>query len=125
MEKTPDFIPAVNNLAFLLAEKGGTEKEMDEALSLALRAAGRFPDEAQIVDTLGWVYYRRGEIENAYAQFESLLEKGVDDPIFNYHLGMVLHKQGRKTQARERLQKALERPTTYVDRREVERILEE
>jgi tetratricopeptide (TPR) repeat protein len=125
MEKAPDFIPAVNNLAFLIAEGGGTEKEMDEALKLALKAVERLPDQPQIVDTLGWVYYRRGEIEKAYGQFERLLEKGADDPVFHYHLGMVLYKQGRKVKARECLQKALEKPSRHVDKKAIEEMLKE
>jgi len=125
VEEKPGFILAVNNLAFLIAEEGGTGKEMDEALELALKATNRFPDEPHIVDTLGWVYYRRGEYEKAYGQFQKLLEKGVDNPIFNYHLGMVLYKQGRKAQAKDRLQKALEKPSAYVDEKAVEEVLKE
>lgn len=121
----PDFILAVNNLAFLVAEQGGSDKEMDEALKMAQKAVDRFPDEPNIVDTLGWIYYRRGEYEKAYGQFQKLLEKEVDNPVLNYHLGMVLYKQGRRVEAREYLEKALKRPARYVDREKIEEVLRE
>ena len=46
---------ALNNLAYALAMA-----DPDEASKLAQRAAELAPDNATVQDTLGWVYYRKG-----------------------------------------------------------------
>jgi tetratricopeptide (TPR) repeat protein len=125
VEKEPNFMPALNNLAFLIAEKGGSKKELKEALQLALRAVRHAPDSPNVKDTLGWVYYKMGEYERAYGQLQKLLDKGVVSPVFNYHLGMVLYKQGRSVEAREYLEKALEKAVRYVDRDKIREVLKE
>ena len=92
---------------------------------MAQKAVERFPNDPNIADTLGWIYYQRGEYERAYGQFQKLLDQKADNPIFNYHLGMVLYKQGRRQEAREYLEKALETPAMYVDREKIEVVLNE
>ena len=49
-------VPA-NNLAWLMAEGG---ENLDMALQLAQAAKAALPDRAEINDTLGWIYYRKG-----------------------------------------------------------------
>ena len=96
---------------------------MDEALELALKAAERRRDESQIIDTPGRVYFQRGEYDKAYGQFQKILDNGADNPIFNYHLGMVLYKPGRTVEARKLLEKALEKPAQYVDTEKTQEVL--
>lgn len=64
-------VEACNNLAWNLAEQA---IKLDEALTLATRAAELAPTNAGILDTLGWVYYQRGELDHA----ETWLKKAVD-----------------------------------------------
>ena len=56
LEINPDYIPAVNNLAFLYADQ---DKNLNTALDLARQAKERFGKVPAIMDTLGWVYYRK------------------------------------------------------------------
>jgi tetratricopeptide (TPR) repeat protein len=51
---------ALNNLAYYLAQQNP-----DEALPLAQQAAEIAPDNAAIQDTLGFVFYRKGDYGNA------------------------------------------------------------
>ena len=48
----------VNSLAWILAQQGN---DLDLAAKLAKRAARRLPGRAAAQDTLGWVYYLRGD----------------------------------------------------------------
>jgi tetratricopeptide (TPR) repeat protein len=125
IEKEPDFIPAVNNLAFLIAEKGKSKKELKEALELALKAVQHYPNDLNFNDTLGWVYFRMGEYEKANGPFQRLLDKEGDSPVFHYHLGMLFYKQGRGAKAREMLKKALAKPSKYVDTGVIKEVLKE
>ena len=60
------------------------------------------------MDTLGWVYYRLGELDKAVP----LLEKAVDGagqvPVLRYHLGMAYMANGQNVLAREQLEKVAE-----------------
>jgi predicted Zn-dependent protease len=48
---------AKNNLAFLIADRGG---DLDRALILAQEAKAGMPGDAATADTLGWVLLKRG-----------------------------------------------------------------
>lgn len=62
---------AANNLAWIYAEQGNN---LDRALELATRARDQAPDNAGVVDTLGYVYLKRRE----YTQAISALERARD-----------------------------------------------
>ena len=99
-----DFAPAANNLAFLLAEHGGS---IDEALGLAQIAKEKMPKNPSTLDTLGWIYYKKGLYRSAIVELEQSHEKIQINPIILYHLGMAYVKNGQKKEAKAALEKAL------------------
>src|SRR5262249_11129361 len=58
---------AANNLAWLLAESG---KNLDEAFGLAQVARDRLPQNLDVIDTMGWVYYKMGTYRPALDLFK-------------------------------------------------------
>ncbi|MBZ5595902.1 MAG: tetratricopeptide repeat protein [Acidobacteriia bacterium] len=100
----PDSWATMNNLAFLLAETGG---DLDEALSLAQRAAQKFPSQSSFSDTIGYVYLKKGMRDSAVRTFSGLVQKYPNNPTFHYHLGMALLETGDKAAARTELGAAL------------------
>jgi tetratricopeptide (TPR) repeat protein len=99
------FAPAANNLAWNIAEHGGN---LDVALRWAQTARENDPYNATVVDTLGWVMYRRG----AFALAITLLEQssnqfGNKNPSVLYHLGMAYYGAGKRQEAHKTLTKAL------------------
>jgi len=108
IELFPTHTGALNNLAWELAE-GGTD--LDEALELARRSVRLSPD-ANALDTLGWVHFRRAEFQQAQAAFESSLQKR-DDPIVHYHLGLVLQERGDTSAARQQFELALSAKSAF------------
>lgn len=125
LEKQPDSWVAANNLAYRLIEDTPDPEKLNEALTLAEKAVKIRPDKAIALDTLGWVHYRRGELEKAAVRLEQALEKSPDNPIINYHAAMVLHKSGRNGEAREKINKALISNEEFPDRPEAEKLQEE
>jgi tetratricopeptide (TPR) repeat protein len=121
----PNFWGAYNNLAFLLAEFGGTEADYRRALDFARKAQRLQPERLSIADTVGWVYYKMGNIEQALAVFSDLLARAPEDPVLNYHAGIVLFKAGRKEEAQEKLQAALAENKPFFGRDEAEKTLAE
>ena len=101
----PDHPVALNNLAYIKAEKG---VDLEEALGMARRAQQKNPNSPDIQDTLGWIYIRKNLSEDAVRVFQDLVVKEPKNPIFHYHYGMALQEKGDKPSAKRELQKALD-----------------
>jgi Flp pilus assembly protein TadD len=100
----PNFAPAANNLAYILAEHGGN---IDVALNLAQKAKEQVPDDPHISDTLGWIYYKKNVPGRAVAYLKEAVEKVPDQPVVRYHLGMAYYKNGNRDLAKKELNEAL------------------
>ncbi|MFO7754297.1 MAG: tetratricopeptide repeat protein, partial [Desulfobacteraceae bacterium] len=100
----PFHAPASNNLAFILAEK---ETNLDRALKLARFARQKRPEDPNVLDTLGWVYYKKGSFGTAVSELEESLKINPDNPLARYHLGMCLYRSGKYEDARKQLKRAL------------------
>jgi len=105
---------AANNLAWLYAEHG--KGNMDEAVRLAQSAVQANPEVPSFVDTLGWVYYKKGlygpaaeQLKKAVAVDESAARRNNSSPspIYRYHLGVALAAKGEKAAARREIESAL------------------
>jgi tetratricopeptide (TPR) repeat protein len=100
---------AANNLAWNYAEYG--KGNLDEAVRLAQGVVQKFPDEPGYADTLGWVYYKKGLHAAAVEQLQKAVRqttaRGADSPSYRYHLALALAAMGRKPEARQQLQQAL------------------
>jgi tetratricopeptide (TPR) repeat protein len=100
---------AANNLAWNYAEYG--KGNLDEAVRLAQGVVQKFPNEPGYGDTLGWVYYKKGLHAAAVEQLQKAVRlttaRGADSALYRYHLGLALAAMGRKPEARQQLQQAL------------------
>jgi tetratricopeptide (TPR) repeat protein len=106
----PDHIPAINNLAYLYAEQN---LHLDQALELARQARKQTGQVPAIMDTLGWVYYKKGLYDSAAMEFEDAARIDPSNPVFFYHLGLAYSKLGRSEDAKNALQKALALQTDF------------
>lgn len=101
----PRALVAANNLAYLYASDG---EKLDVALSLAQTAKNAQPDDPDVNDTLGWVYYKRGLPTLAIPPFEQSIKAAPENPIYHYHLGLAYLQMGDHLKARTALERALE-----------------
>ncbi|MEW6080110.1 MAG: tetratricopeptide repeat protein [Thermodesulfobacteriota bacterium] len=120
LEMDPHFVQAANNLAYLLAEQG---RQLEEAVTLALRARELKPDDPYVLDTLGWVYYRQGKYDDAIRELRLSAEQLPDSADVNYHLGMAYYGKGDAVSARQYLEKAMQ--SAHPAAVEIRRILSE
>src|SRR5262245_65901857 len=88
----PNFVPALNNLAYLYTEH---MDNLDKAYELASKARGLLGDDASVGDTFGWVLYKRGDYEQALAVLEQSAERGGDSADIHFHLGMTAFMIGQ------------------------------
>jgi Flp pilus assembly protein TadD len=84
----------------------GKGEDLELALALAKDAYQRKPSP-EILDTLGWVHFKRGENQQAVALLEKAAAKRPDSPSIRYRLGAALSKAGDEQRARQMLQEAL------------------
>ena len=100
----PRAVIAANNLAWMLAESGDN---LDTALKYAQVATAQAPDQPELMDTLGWVYYKKNLPELAIPLFENCVKKAPGNASYHHHLGVAYLKAGKFDQARASLQRAL------------------
>jgi tetratricopeptide (TPR) repeat protein len=112
--KDQNAVIAANNLAWLYAVNG--KGNLDEAVRLAQGVVQKNPNIPGFVDTLGWVYYKKGlygaaveQLKKAVALDERNAKIGNGTPSANYqyHLGMALKARGEKDAARRALEEAV------------------
>jgi tetratricopeptide (TPR) repeat protein len=104
LARKPDLWVALNDLAFLMVETGG---DLDKAMGFAQKALTQRPEEPSVLDTVGWIYLKKGDSAKAIETLERARAKADADPSINYHLGMAYLKAAKTAQAKECLKKAL------------------
>jgi len=122
LDINPEFAPAANNLAYILASR---DESLNEALELAQKAKEKLPDNPNIMDTLGLVYFKKGLYDNAIAEFNDAAEKLPDNATVRFHLGMAYYKKGENEKAKEALEKALSLDGSFDGAEEAKRVLAE
>lgn len=101
----PDYAHAYNALGYSLADRN---ERLAEARDLIEKALAIAPDDAFIIDSMGWVLYRLGELNRAH----DLLRKAFEarpDPEIAAHLGEVLWKMNRRAEAERIWREAIAR----------------
>jgi tetratricopeptide (TPR) repeat protein len=116
------FAPAANNLAYLLSSQ---DRDLTEAMGLAQTAREQLPEDPSVMDTLGWIYYKKGLYDTAIGEFIDSLEKIPENATVHYHLGMAYYKKGEKDKARVQLEKALSLGDDFDGVEEARKVLEE
>lgn len=101
----PDNAHAYNALGYSLAERG---TQLPEALKLIRKAVELAPEDPYIMDSLGWVYYRMGNLTEGL-NYLNLAFSVRPDAEIAAHLGEVLWMQGAKDHALNIWRSALEK----------------
>jgi len=97
ISKEPDNANALNALGYTLADRTSRYKEAQQYIK---RAAALVPDDPAILDSLGWVSYRLGEMKEALKWLSKAFEK-LEDAEIAAHYGEVLWVTNQKDKARE------------------------
>src|SRR5687767_6922524 len=93
----PDYAHAYNALGYTLAEKTGRLAEAKELIEKAYKLS---PEDPFILDSLGWVHYRMGNVGEALKHLQTAYN-ARSDPEIAAHLGEVLWKAGQRDEARK------------------------
>jgi len=96
---------AANNLAVLLVTYRSDQHSLDEARDLT--AAFASSENGTLLDTNGWVRFKRGDLDEALRTLERAVERAPDSKEIRYHLAMAQLETGQRDQARSNLESAL------------------
>jgi tetratricopeptide (TPR) repeat protein len=119
LTKNPEFVPALNNLACLYADK---LNNVDKAYELA-RKAYDLQSGASIADTLGWVLYKKGDYQQAQTLLQESAGKMPQNSDVQFHLGMASYMMGQADPARAAFQQALKGTANFDGKEEAQRRL--
>jgi tetratricopeptide (TPR) repeat protein len=86
LKLTPNDAEALNYLGYTYADMG---INLDEAETLIQTALRMKPDDGYITDSLGWVYFKRGQYTQALKWLNKAVQLVPDDPTILEHIGDV------------------------------------
>jgi tetratricopeptide (TPR) repeat protein len=104
LELSPEQPSVLNYLGYAWADMG---RNLDVAHDMIQRAAARRPNDGAITDSLGWVLYRQGKVDEATKLIERAVGMEPEDPTITEHLGDVYWAGGRKIEAQYQWRRAL------------------
>ena len=96
---------AMNNYAYFLSVRG---EQLDYAKELAEQAISHEPENAAYLDTMGWIYYKLGEYEQAREYIQRSIDTGDASAEVFEHMGDVYEALDQPEDAVEWWQKALD-----------------
>ena len=120
LKQTPDFMPALNNLAWLYQQ----EKD-PRALEYAEKAYRVTASDPTVLDTLGWVLVEQGNTTRGLPLLEKATSLMPESAEFRYHLAVGLNKSGNKAGARKELEQLLNTGKNFSDIDEARALLKQ
>jgi tetratricopeptide (TPR) repeat protein len=102
IELKPDYAHAYNALGYTFADRN---VRLPEALQLIEKAHQLAPEDPFILDSLGWVYFRMGDLPQARKYLELAYDAKPDAEV-TIHLAEVLWSSGDQARARTLLREA-------------------
>lgn len=90
-------VTALNYVGFMAAERG---RRLDEAETLLQKAVQLQPNDGHVVDSLAWLYFRKGDYEHAQQLIQHAQRLSPSEPAIMRHHAHILLKLGNIGEAR-------------------------
>ena len=91
LKMNPEHVEALNFIGYSYAEMG---KNLDEAEKFVNKALEISPNKGYIIDSLGWIYYKKGRLEEALELLLKAATLTSNDPEVMEHIGDVYKFKG-------------------------------
>ena len=118
LTKRPEDPVVLNNLGWLVQDE-----DPARAISLVSLAAKVAPDATEIMDTLGWLKFKRRDIQGAVSILRDAHKRAADDGEIGYHLAVALDATGSRAEAKTVLQSVLAKDLEFSDRDNARQLL--
>lgn len=104
LQMDPNNTMTLNYLGYMLADRN---THLEEALNLVKRAVELDPQNGAYLDSLGWVYFRMGNYDQAEESLRRAADKTPNDATVQDHLGELYLKTGKLKMAAVHWERAL------------------
>ncbi|MGB6482828.1 MAG: tetratricopeptide repeat protein [Candidatus Acidiferrales bacterium] len=94
----------LNDYGYMLVDRG---VRLDEAISMIHSAVNQEPTNGSYLDSLGWAYFKQGNLPAAQQYLQQAISHDSSDPTILGHLGDVYAKMGQPDRAEQIWEKAL------------------
>jgi tetratricopeptide (TPR) repeat protein len=118
LDANPNNAHALNFLGYTYADGG---EHLDEAEKLINKALTLRPNDGYIEDSLGWLYFKKGKVDDAVSTLQKAAAIQPEEPIILEHLGDVYNQKKDYGKAAETYRKAISL-TQKKDRDSVKKI---
>jgi tetratricopeptide (TPR) repeat protein len=105
IERFPENALLLNNYSYSLSERN---LQLDRALEMSKKANILEPDRPAYLDTIGWIYFKLGKLEEAEFYIRKSIDLQADSPVVLQHLGDVYYEMGDLDNAIEYWNRSLE-----------------
>lgn len=122
IEFEPKNAHAWNFLGYSLLERG---ERLDEAYNFIKKAVELKPEDGYIRDSLGWYYYKTGNLPKALNEIKKAASQVPDDVAINKHLAIVYSSMKNFAEAKRFIKKALSTAQTDQERKELSEALKQ
>lgn len=121
LEKEPKNAHAWNFLGYSVLMRG---EEMERAYSYIQKAFEINPDDGYIRDSLGWYYFKKGDVARALAELQFALKKVPGDVEILKHLAIVHHELKDYSKSKTYFEDALKNARAYNEKKEIAATME-
>ncbi len=104
LAKEPDNSAALNYLGYMFADRG---VNLEEARTMLTKAVEEEPTSGAFQDSLGWVYFRLGEMDRAEKYLTEAVRLEPFDATVHEHVGDLFRARGEKVRAANAYRQAL------------------
>lgn len=103
LQLNPDNGAALNYVGYTWADNN---IHLEKALEYIRKAVELMPGDGYVRDSLGWVYFKLGDLEQAIIELEKAAAMEESDPVIREHLGDVYMRTGNPEKARSAYEEA-------------------
>jgi len=100
----PKHARALNYIGYTFVEKG---EHLDDAEVMLQEAAEISPNDGYILDSLGWLYFKKGDLTKAVSLLEQAIKMLPNEPEVLEHLGDLHKVKGDKAKSTQYYKRAL------------------
>jgi predicted Zn-dependent protease len=119
-QSNPGNVVILNNLAWALSEA-----KDPRAVGFAEQALKLKPDNAAVMDTLGWILVQQGQTDRGIKLLQQALSKAPDAAEIHWHLAAAYEKSGDRNRARQELKRLLDSGRAFPQEKQAQDLLKQ
>lgn len=119
VEMSPRDVVILNNLAGLYDRRGDKR-----AFEFAKRAYELAPEQAQTIDTYGWMLVRNGDVQQGLRLLRNAQARSNNQPAVGYHIAVALDALGRHKEALREIEGVFDLGKKFEDEDAARKLLE-